>query len=218
MFTHCAEEAPVDPIPKPLATVESLAEAAFDAALAGDNAKLQASAKEAALAWNGYRAQALKDGVAAADLDEVGKATADIVQATSMTPAKGTPLELARACDAISAPMSRIYAVYRPAVPVLTLDLDYRGREVLLDARGADFVRAQSDLDLATTAWTTLKPKALAVNGAAAVDAMDKSLAQMKIAISQKSGADLEAAAKQELDAVDLVEVAFTKATADQND
>ena len=43
--------------------------------------------------------------------------------------ANAAPLVIARAFNAVSAPMARIYAVYKPPVPENLLDMDYLGRE-----------------------------------------------------------------------------------------
>jgi hypothetical protein len=200
----CKAESPAkDPIPTDLGKVETAAEGIFDGALANDAAKISASSKQANDGMVSYRAHAVRDGVPAAVLADLEKA----VTAVSALVQKGTVgVELARASNSISAPMSKIYAVYKPPVPVVLLDLDYAGRELVLDAREKDFARATTDADRMIALWGPFRPSLVTAGGATVASNYDTSLNTAKKAIAAADAAATEAAAKTGLDDVDNME------------
>jgi hypothetical protein len=198
----------VDPIPTELAGVESAAEAGYDAALAPDRAKVTTAAQLAKTGWASYLARAAGDGAPAGALEAVRTALDALDSAVA---SNAPPLELARAFNRVSAPMARLYDVYKPPVPAALLDLDYLGREVRLDARAADFARATADLDTLTNQWTAVRASVVAAGGTTQASQMDGTLVQARRAITANDAAALEVAAVAEADAVDIIEGLFAQ-------
>jgi hypothetical protein len=209
------DDAPVDPIPTELAAVESAAEAGFDAALAGDRSAINVANTAIASHWANYRQQAPRDGVPA---DAVSAVDAGIADALRLAAANATAPALARAFNVISAPMARIYAVYHPPVPADLLDLDHLGRELIVDAREADFARAGTDLDHLLARWTAFRSVVIASGGATQATAMDRALAAARQAIAARDSAAVEAAAVTETDVVDEIETLFADRNRDPPD
>jgi hypothetical protein len=199
-------------VPADLASVESLAEGAYDAALASDYVKVDAVATEASATWQRYASSAAKDGVPAARITAVTAALALIKERAA---ANASPTEVARACNEISAPMAQIYFVYKPTVPVDALDLDYMGREVLLDARESNTVRVSADLEKLAAVWIAFKPRVTAVGASAAGVQLDEVITQARANIAAKDYATLEKSIKRELEIVDDIEKAFEAQPAD---
>jgi hypothetical protein len=201
-------DAAADPIPTELADVEAAAEDGFDAALKPDRAQLLAAAQKATNSWAAYGARAGGDAAPADALDEV---TAAITAVNSLAAANAPALDIARAFNRLSAPMARLYAIYKPPVPVTLLDLDHLGREVLLDARAADMQRATTDLDALSSRWTAFRAQVIAAGGTAQAAQMDGTLNQARNAIAANDPAALELAAVAEAEAVDVIENLFAR-------
>jgi hypothetical protein len=195
-----------DPIPTELAAVETAAETGFDAALKADQPQIAAAANVATSNWATYGKRATADGVPPAAFDAVSAA---ITTVNSLIASNAPAPAIARAFNQISAPMARIYAVYKPPVPATLLDLDYLGREVRADARAADIARATADLDTLTSQWAMFRTSLVAAGGAAQASQMDGTLAHARTAIAANDAAGLELAAVSEADAVDVIERFF---------
>jgi hypothetical protein len=195
-----------DPIPPDLAAVESAAEGGFDAALAANAAEAALANTEVARSWALFRTRAAKDGVPASDVSRVDTAVASL--GTAIT-AQAPALDIGRAFNGVSAPMASIYAVYKPAIPATLLDLDYLGRELMLDARRSDMAAATAHAQQLNAAWAALRAKVLAASGSTQATLMDNALAQVGSAITAADATRLEAAAVAETDAVDVVEQLF---------
>ena len=190
LMTACGSEKGVDdPIPPELATVESAAEAGFGAALAADRARITTAATLASSGWTDYSRRAAADAVPAGAL---ASTTAAIAQLVTLVTANAAPLVIARAFNAVSAPMARIYAVYKPPVPENLLDMDYLGRELRLDARATDLPRATTNLDALTSQWTAFRGRVVAVGGTSQALQMDAALVQARTAIAASDVAALE--------------------------
>ena len=210
-----AGETPVDPIPADLASVESAAESGFDAALAGDRTAVADAVNTAASHWSSYRGHGASDGVAADVLAAVDTAVANV---NLLSAANATGPQLARAFDAISAPMARIYGVYKPPVPATLLDLDYLGRELIVDARVADLALATLDLDRLVARWAPFRSSVVAVGGDGQATAMDTTLANARRAIGARDVVALEVAGVAETDVVDMIEKLFADRARDGAD
>jgi hypothetical protein len=201
-----ATTAAAGPIPADLARVESAAEAGFDAALADQPAQLARAKATVTRSWATYRARALRDRVPA---DAVADADAAITDLTRLSAANATGPQHARAFSAISAPMGRIYAAYKPKVPAVLLDLDQLGRALIVDARGADMPLAAADLARLAECWAAFRARVVAAGGGRAVTSMDTALARARAAIEAADAAALERAAVAETDVVDVIEKLF---------
>jgi hypothetical protein len=207
LMTACGgEDGAVDPIPPALATVESAAETGFDAALAANRAQMATAANLASNAWADYSKRAAADGV---PTDAIASTTAAIAALATLVTSNAPTLEIARAFNAVSAPMARIYAVYKPPVPENLLDMDYLGRELRLDARAADLQHATTNLDALTNQWTAFRSRVVAAGGTTQALQMDGSLAQARAAIVASDAAALEQAAVAQAEAVDAIEALF---------
>ena len=206
-LTACGGEKKVeDPIPPELATVEAAAETGYDAALAADRARITAAANLANSGWADYSRRATTDGAPAVAL---AATTAALAQLSTLVSANAAPLVIARAFNAVSAPMARIYAVYKPPVPENLLDMDYLGRELRLEGRAADLPRATTNLDILTSQWTAFRGRVVAVGGTSQAVQMDSTLTRARSAIAANDLAALETAAIAQAEAVDAVEALF---------
>lgn len=207
LVTACGgKEGAENPIPSDLATVESAAETGFDAALLANRAQMAAAANLASSTWDGYSKRAAADGVPS---DAIASTAAAISSVTTLVTSSAPTLVIARAFNAVSAPMARIYAVYRPPVPENLLDMDYLGREIRLDARAADLQHASTNLDLLAGQWTAFRSRVVAVGGTTQAVQMDGALAQARTAIVAADAAALERAAVAQAEAVDAIEALF---------
>ncbi len=192
--------------PADLEAAESAAEGAFDSALSADFAGARVQAEEVAAAWAKYKPQAETDRAPAQAIVALDAAVGALPATLAGTP---NVVDAARSINAVSAPMSQLYALYSPAVPVTVLDLDYLGREVLLDALASDTAGATTHLNEIDAAWGGLRPKVLQAGGTAEAADFDATLARARAANASSNVTELEAAAKAELDAVDTLEAVF---------
>jgi hypothetical protein len=206
----CSSEA-ADNVPAPLQTVEGTAEDAYDQALAGHPDAVSTDAADLQTTWQGFRARALKDGVAETD----AKALDDGISALKTAAATVTDgPSLARTANAVSAPMSNIFAVYGPTVPAPVLELDYLGREVELDGMQSDLTAGAQDVDSLDSVWKALRAKVVAAGGSAAADAFDASIQSERDALAASDTTALTTAAHSQLDQVDVVEQVFASSDA----
>ena len=196
-------EAAAATLPAALQGVESKAEDAFDHALAADFEAVRADAAAVAQGWNAYRAQAEADGAAAADLAAMDVA----VSAFQSAAADATDaVVLARAANAVSAPMDELFALYDPPTPPVVLALDYLGREVVLDARQADFAGAGVHIDALAAGFAGIRAALVAGGGAQQAADYDASVAALGAAVTAADGTRLEAEARAGLELVDAME------------
>lgn len=202
------EKGAVDPIPTELAAVETAAETGFDAALKADQTQVTSVARLTASTWAAYLKRASADGVSASALDA---ASAAIASVSSLAASNASALTMARAFNAVSAPMARIYAVYKPPVPTALLDLDYLGRELRLEARAVDMPRATTNLDTLASQWAAFRASVVAAGGATQASQMDGTLAQARKAIAANDAVALELAAVAQAEAVDAIETLFAQ-------
>lgn len=194
-------------VPAQLESVESTAEATFDKVLASDLAGARTSADALTTAWNTYKPRAEADKAPADAITAVDSAVAALPAALSGTPQTAAA---ARSVNAVSAPMSRLYAVYSPTVPVAVLDLDYFGRELLVDGLALDTSSATRHVDDINTTWSMLKPKVIAAGGNTEAANFDSALAAARSAIAAGNTSDIQAAATNELEVVDAIEHVFS--------
>jgi hypothetical protein len=205
----CSEDEPTDPVPAPLRVLEGTAEDAYDQALANHAELVAKDATTLDTTWKGFRAQAVSDGVAEADAKTVDSAMSALgIAATS----SAERVALARAANAVSAPMSKLYAIYGPKVPVAVLELDYLGRELELDGLENALAGASTHLDALDRTWTALRAQVVAAGGATQATAFDTSISDERAAIGHVDAAALSAAAHAQLDLVDAVEHVFNAA------
>lgn len=203
-----ADVAPGGTIPTALANVEGTAEDAFDKALLGDRQAVAADAAQLDTDWKSFRDQASSDGADATSLAAVDAAIAGLVTAAAGTQ---SPVELARAANAVSAPMPTLYALYHPATPTELLELDYRGREIQLDGQQPDLARAAQDAASLRQTWTALKSAVIANGGSTQAADYDASIAALESDITAGDGAKLATDAVVGLDLVDAMEGLFGK-------
>jgi len=207
------EEADVDPVPPPLRRIEEAAEDAYDTALAQDFAAVSADAAVLDQAWQGYRAKALSDGVAASDAEALDTAIAELHGVETQT----DPVIVARAANAVSAPLDEMFAIYHPIVPGEVLALDYLGREIQLDGLESDLISAQSDVDLNSATWASLRAPVLSAGGSAEASNFDASITAERDAIATGDTQGLVTRAQEQLDLVDLIEAVFQRHAAAQD-
>jgi hypothetical protein len=204
LLAACKDEAST--VPSDLAKLESAAEDTFDSVLVNDFAKARTQAAPMSDAWASYRPRGERDRVPPAALQAISAAIDALptVLATS-----GSIVDAARAANAVSAPMSQLFATYKPQVPATVLDLDYLGREVLVDALASDYTRAKTHVEQITVIWSTLRPTVIERGGMAAAADFDATVGSARSAIDGSRSADLEAAARLQLEVVDAIEDVF---------
>lgn len=210
LATGCSAEEPgyVDPVPAKAHAIESLAEDAFDHALAGDYATLKVDATELDADWKGYRDTAVKAGLDAASASALDDS---IAQLGVVAGAPTSKEEAARAANAVSASMDEVFAVYQAQTPVTLLQLDYLGRELWLDGLEADTTRAATDLASAEEIWSSLEPTVIAKGGKSEAAAFDTKIGALSDAVAQADSAAIVIAAQAEFEQVDLIEAVFAK-------
>lgn len=194
--------------PRSLDRLESRAEDAYDAALAGHTRRFDREIARARKAWAAYRPRAVKDGAS----DDVVAAVDTALSALAhVTPTKGRRVTAARAANAVSAQMAPLFALYHPRVPAPVMTLDYLGRELALDARMRDLKGAGAHLSRLQTAWTALRPKVTGrgAKGRRAALAYDRDLRLMAKALTAGHAPALRTAAERSLEDVDRIERAF---------
>ncbi|MEQ9321532.1 MAG: hypothetical protein RIF41_20370 [Polyangiaceae bacterium] len=195
---------PVSTVPTDLKDIEGLAEDAYDKALAGDTAAVSADADTIASGWQAFRAQAESDGASGDVLDAMDAATAGLTAAVG----DGSS-DLARAANAISAPMDELFGLYQDPVPPAVLALDYLGREVALDARDGTFDRASDDVTAIETTYGALRSELIDNGGDQEASDYDASVSKLQADIAAANATQLEADANEGLEIVDAMEAVF---------
>lgn len=193
-------------VPAGLLDVEGEAEGAYDKALADDVAGVAAVAGTIDSAWRAVRPQVATDGATRADLDAMDAAIADL---RSQVGTSTDPVTLARAANAISAPMDELFSLYAPTVPTDILALDYLGREVVLDGKQLDLATATTDVDVIEATWAAVRPAVVAAGGTVEAGNYDASIAALRGDIAAQDGAALVTDANSGLDIVDAIEGVF---------
>ena len=196
-------------VPRPLTAMESLAEDAYDHALAGQPDRVGTDARGVDGKWRLFRAQAARDGARSADLAEIDTAVADLLHRA--TGGSAEQVGLARAANRISGVMDELFGLYRPPVPPALNELDFLGREVVLNAMEAKFHEAADDVMSIRSTWLTMKDAVLAAGGRTDADSFEASLAAIDQAIAAENGVQLIARANANLELVDRLEKLFSR-------
>ena len=193
-------------IPQELASVESLAEDAFDEALLGNASNVFDLATQLRTDWDAYRPEGVDDGALPADLQQIDAA---IVALLDVAAVSVDPVELGRASNAISAPMPQLFDLYAPIVPVELLALDFDGREVILDAIADDFPSATTNVDVIEATWAAFKSEVIDAGGTLEAGQYDAVIVALRAAITATDAIELRAQSNISLDLVDAIEALF---------
>lgn len=205
----CGTDAVPDPVPAALHSIEGGAEDAFDQALASNFVAVSSDASSIRSQWTVFRPEIVTAGLPEATALEVDAAL-DGLDAAVAAPV--SPAAVARAANAVSAPMDVLFAVYGPPTPTAIMELDYLGRELLLDALSGDFARATSDFSALEAQWTATRASVTGAGGAAEATQFDVIADALRAAITSADATALEAHAREELNAVDALEAVFVRA------
>lgn len=197
-------------VPKGLSVIEDAAEDAYDQALAVHFADVATDAKSIDDAWRAFRSEAAAAGAPGEDLTAMDSAVKEFV-AAAMSPAD--PVVLARASNSVSATMDELYALYEAPVPSEVLAMDYLGREVVLDARQADYGGASAHIDTLEATFGTIRNALVAADGSTVAAKYDASIAAMRVDVANEDAAMLETNTNIGLELVDRMEGVFTKAS-----
>lgn len=195
------------PPPRALDRLESGAEDAYDQALAGRTQEVRRTAAQLEKDWKAARPEITRAGgdtklVAAVDgaVGRLGEALREGASGAA----------LARAANAVSAPMPELFGLYRTATPPGLLRLDYLGREIALDASTRRLDDARVHLGRLEAAWKAVRPKVEARSGGRdAALAYERSLYALKTALRGSEAAAVRSAADATLEAVDGLEKVF---------
>lgn len=208
-FSSCVSTGPIaatGEVPAGLLDVEGQAEDAYDKALAGDFAAVVIAADEIDSAWQAYRAQAVTDGATPADVDAMDTAISEL---RSVAASSTEVAIVARAANAISAPMDELFSLYDPIVPPDILALDYLGREVVLDGMEVDMAAATADVDTIDTTWAGVRPIVVEAGGDVVAMDYDASITALRADIAAQDGPALVTEANAGLELVDVMEGVF---------
>lgn len=193
------------PIPDDLTAIEGASEDGYDQALAGNTDPFSADATLITAAWSTLRPVVELDGAPTFTLDLMDSSVASL--ATAATDAQGSTVR-ARAANAVSGCMDDLFTLYHPKVPSELLELDYRGREIILDALDVTLIGAITDVQVMDDFWGTLRGRVTRKDPDAA-SAFDQSLEDLR---SARDSLDVQAtqdAANATLDQVDVIEDLF---------
>ena len=156
--------------------------------------------------WKAFRATAQKDGAAAGDLKALDTAIAELIKAADAATSEAS---VARAANAVSAPMDELFALYDPTIPVDVLALDYLGREVVLDGMDKDWSAATADVDSIEAKWKTLKKSVTDAGGKTEAADYAASIADMRTDIEAEDDIKLIKDTNVGLELVDAIEHVF---------
>lgn len=123
-------------------------------------------------------------------------------------------MPLARAANAVSAPVDAFFALYEDPVPPPVLRLDSLGREVVLDARDGDFGAASGHVDQFSTTFGQVRDALIADGGEAESTAFINDINSMRDDITAADATKLATDANDALEVVDGMEGVFAKAAA----
>lgn len=192
-------------VPADLTAVEGAAEDGYDHALAGDREAFGTDATLIAYAWNDLRWLVETDGAPASTIELMDSSVAAL--ATAATDADGATVR-ARAANAVSGCMDDLFTLYDPKVPSELLELDYRGREVILDALDGTLVGAINDVQVMDDFWGAIRGR-VARQDADVADRFDQSLEELRSARDSQDVTATQDAANATLDQVDVIEDLF---------
>jgi len=190
-------------VPAGLEAVESAAEDAYDDALAGRSEAVAARASKLQDRWDALRSRMAADGAGAGTLRSMDTAVAGLASAVERGAGR---LEVARAANAVGAPVAELFAVYHPPVPASVLRLDYLGREVALDAMESSHDAASAHVDELASTWEPLRGRVREAGGARVAEAFDDSVRTMRESLASGNDATLRRAAERALELVDGME------------
>ncbi|MBF5045932.1 MULTISPECIES: hypothetical protein [Myxococcaceae] len=183
-------------VPPGLLALERGAEDAYAHALEERRGALGEDSAKVADAWNSQRAQLADMGLTDLQLTAMDAAVRDFQRAVG---ARAGALELARAANALAAPMDGFFRPFLPRAPAGLLTLEYAAREQVLDARAKDLARARRSQAALARAWAELCARAPQAAGSRAGRDFEAGLAQLRAAIDAGDVAALEAAAQRAL-------------------
>jgi len=190
-------------VPQAALDFEAQAEGAYDAALKGDVAGVRTAASSVRDLWKRLRKLVVRDGLRNAVIREVD---ASVAHLSSLSAASTDRIQLARAANAVSGPMGEVFDLYRPRVPSALLQLDFLGREIVLDCRESSVHLASVHLRDLKTEWASLRPRALKAGGTSEATRLDATLSAAADALSARKWSELERHAQAELEIVDALE------------
>jgi hypothetical protein len=197
---------PAGQVPDALLEVESLAEDAFDLAIVLDFSGVETTATDLDTSWQAFRAQALSDGAAQTDVDAIDAA---IITLLDLAATSTDVVVVARATNAISAPMDKLFAVYNPVIPTEILQLDFLGREIVVDGLAVDFTLGSTDIDTLEAVWLSIRDQIIAAGGDVQAAICDDSIIELRAAITAADSQLLIGEANDNLEIVDLLEGLF---------
>jgi hypothetical protein len=193
-------------VPADLQNIEGVAEDAYDMALAGNWDNVAADAADLDAQWAAYRDQALNDGASESLTTSLENAIAGLASAAANSTEKAV---VARAANAVSAPMPDLFALYQPTIPTEILALDYLGREIVLDGMEGDFWSATTDTDTTQATWDAVRRKVFDAGGDREAVDYDISITNIRHAIQDQDAAALITEANNGLEIVDRIENVF---------
>ena len=193
-------------VPAALLAVEGAAEDAYDKALLADYAAVMDAASLLDTKWSAFRGEAKQDGAAQKELDAMDAAIGGLMQAADSPKDEAS---VARAANAVSAPMDELFALYDPTVPPAVLALDYLGREVVLDGMDTDFAAAGADVDDIESTWAPLEALVVDAGGTTEADDYAASIADLRDDIAAHDDQQLVIDANAGLELVDSIEQVF---------
>lgn len=187
-------------IPQSLLDIEGIAEDAYDKALLADFAAVSKDGEDIAAAWDGFRVQAEADGASA---ETLGGMTASV---DGLRNAPEDAVGAGRAANAVSAFMKDLFGLYDPTTPPSIIQLDYGGREIVLDALAADLLAAGVDIDALETEWLSVSDAVVAAGGQDVADSYDLHIAEMRARVTADDADTLIEEANLGLELVDDME------------
>jgi hypothetical protein len=193
-------------VPVDLQNIEGIAEDAYDMALAGKWDKVAADATDLDAQWAAYRDQALNDGASESLTTSLENAIAGLADAAASSTDKAV---VARAANAVSAPMPDLFALYQSTIPTEILALDYLGREIVLDGMDGNLGEATTDTDTTQAIWDAVRAEVYDAGGDQVAADYDASIASIRQTIKDQDAAALIAEANNGLEIVDRIENVF---------
>ncbi len=191
--------------PHALVDLELTAEHAYERALAGDTAAVQTASSRALDDWTQLRGDARRRG---GDQDLLGEVDEAVLALGSLAGTSVDPIQLGRAANRITGSLDELFALYDPEVASGVMELDYLGREIILDGKAEDFRHAGTHASLLDERWSALRP-ALEERGAEQLAKLDDDVAAITAAVLAKDAAAVEAHATALVIRVDDVERAL---------
>lgn len=193
-------------VPTALRGIEGEAETAYDKALMLDLAGVDAAARAIVDSWQSYKVEAIGAG---ADAATVQGMDASVAAFGNLAAASHDHLALARAANGVSAWMGALFSLYAEPVPPDVIELDYRGREMVLDALLPDLTAAADDLAALDGIWRRVRPLVESAGGGTEAAEFATGIDAVHAAISAGNAQRTVAATNSLLERVDLLEGVF---------